>query len=106
MAGAIHTGPVTVAYEEGWERVFGVPQPPDIEAVPVTEEEAVNHLRRFENGGGAPSDTEADKPLRERPSYERPPYSCPVCGWHLTYSSDKCGNATCPRGRTRYVTRG
>lgn len=105
MAGAIRTGPVTVAYEEGWERAFGVPQPPDIEAVPVTEEEAVNHLRRFENEGGAIPDI--------RPAVEREvaalstvPYSCPVCGWHLTYSSDKCGNATCPRGRTRYVTRG
>ncbi len=26
-------------------------------------------------------------------------YDCPRCGWHLAYSSDRCGNSTCPSRR-------
>lgn|SRR5574341_163439 len=96
MAGSIKTEPVTKEYEAGWaavdwgQDIYAMEEPvahmhedsEDIEAAVAGETEATE-------------DAGVERVVARVESY----YGCPCCGWHLQYSSDRCGNATCRRSR-------
>lgn len=116
MAGAIKTGPVTREYEAGWERAFGAGgvEPPvglsDVmrgEAVPGVSTDDLDaavraaflHEDSDELEEAVGGDADAGVEVERAVARTETAYDCPRCGWHLRFSSDRCGNATCRMSR-------